>query len=976
MNRILSGPHPAPARPPSARGRRCVGWLGSVGWPRRGTGLRAAGWRRVGLLASLALLAGCHGTETDNPVAEVGDFVTPDRSRPSPSPPPGCDPFGGPGDGKPVALARVARVAGLEASVDRVRGLVLRGAPSDPGPAGGEGSTPAEPRSVGAVRGSIHQVLAGVGSSLLVASLEPPEVDSSERPEPAALDDHERVILLDLSNPGAPRRAAAIDLPGDFWSMQRAGDRLWVASARRVAEQRGCDAQRNACGFVYYEALVVSGYELDAGGLALRERRELPMSARALLSEAGAIGVDESGVYAARFQPDGSLEEPQRVLVPQEPYRIWPVGVDAGQLSLVRVEDEGGARLLRYDLDAEPPAVATDFALPALPGGAGPTSLLYGGYLFLDSLGAGAAQVWDLAGEPLRVAFEESVRRVLPIAGAATADGQLAIAERWAPNAARPQLELVALRAGAASVLEPVEGGELGGPGVEIPLPPSLGGVGERLALPGAGQPLERRLARPPSPSASSTRALVAVGSAAEPIEVALVASFVDAGVQPNPELVVERGGAASRLALGPGAEVLLPLEGGALAVAFEPRPQCEQSGRDCSRYAPGVAVVDLRAEPALRARLPFPELNLPRLEPPSRLEVRWAQEPPGLRLADGRYAFVAEVDVTCQTGAHCRAFDIPFVPIDQAGVNQAQPEACPPDADPCVVPEPPPPATVYGMARRQYFYVLDAAASEPSPSWSFAGFSELDSASPRPELGSRFAAPQVGGQVLFATRLERLDSAGQPLPRGVSRVFVDRFSVRGRRGVALEPVNVPGRPVALVGERADGEVWLCVEPLAGDGGRNRLNVALVTEAGASVLSSTELDPSLGAAGAAFVGRPDLDLRAVATAPDTQRVALVLTPENACGESRLQVFAARTDGTLELRGQLELPADGWQLEALQADRALLRRGRVFALVALDAAGSPRLVGLRSTPLFVERPVLVGDRVLAPAFRAGPMRLDF
>ena len=81
-----------------------------------------------------------------------------------------------------------------------------------------------------------------------------------DTPSAAALDYQLRLIQLDVSDPARPVRVAQVDLEGEPWGLAARDGALWVATRRRIAEQRGCDADLGvySCVWPAYEALVSS----------------------------------------------------------------------------------------------------------------------------------------------------------------------------------------------------------------------------------------------------------------------------------------------------------------------------------------------------------------------------------------------------------------------------------------------------------------------------------------------------------------------------------------------------------------------------------------------------------------------------------------------------------------------------------------------------------------------------------------------
>jgi hypothetical protein len=439
----------------------------------------------------------------------------------------------------------------------------------------------------------------------------------------------------------------------------------------------------------------------------------------------------------------------------------------------------------------------------------------------------------------------------------------------------------------------------------------------------------------------------------------------------------LELSGATSqrRIELSPQMRALIPTARGVVTVATTPASQCEQAGVDCTGYAPGVSVFELSGEPRLVASLPFPELPLPPSDDPNRVSVNWElydpltrQQPAALQLDERRLVFVAQASLSCDNQAVCDALEITAVPIREANVAIATPAPCPPaDVDPNCDPTPPLDPTVWGESQRQYFYVLDLDAPG-GPAWEAWGVSRLEATAARTDRESRFAFPLATDGVIAATRLERRRSATDPNDPGATRFYLDRFE-RSEAGeiVALPPVNVPGYPVARLGADAALERWLSVEAAPGESGEGRLHRMNVQSDGARIEQTLDLRGN-------FAGFRDLRFGAA-------RLGLVLlTPDDGCGTTELSSIALGSDPAdpsepLSIADTLELPSDEWQIQASDADLALLQRDGVYVLVRVAADGSISRVSSIALDVYLGNHQLLGTTLLGAAGGAGPQRFD-
>jgi hypothetical protein len=445
------------------------------------------------------------------------------------------------------------------------------------------------------------------------------------------------------------------------------------------------------------------------------------------------------------------------------------------------------------------------------------------------------------------------------------------------------------------------------------------------------------------------------------------------ATIQPNPRLQITSDGINTSFELSAGASTLLAIPEGVLAVA-PGSVQCEQTGRDCTGFAPGVQVFDLSGTPQLRATLPFPELPLPMVDDPNRVRVSWANYEDvsgilrsGLMLDDRHIAFVAQAELSCDTPETCDALGLEAVPIGQANVVPTSFVDCPPGSATSCVPHPVT-LTAYGSGQRQYFFVLDLEAAG-GPAWQPWGTSSLEATGARSDDGSRFASAFATQGTLAATRLERHDPS-RTLPPGSYRFMLDRFEASPAGDpIALPSVNIPGYAVAQLGGDESSERWISIEPAPGSTGLAQLYRLDLRSDGAHVEQSLKLDAGT------FSGFHALQ------AGDRWFGLALSSPSNACGSTRLSAIelgSATGDANepLGITSTLELPADAWTLVAADQNRALLRHDTVYTLVELAADGSLSVVSSRSSDVQLAHDALVGKALFGAAGRSGSRRIDF
>jgi hypothetical protein len=519
--------------------------------------------------------------------------------------------------------------------------------------------------------------------------------------------------------------------------------------------------------------------------------------------------------------------------------------------------------------------------------------------------------------------------------------------------------------------------------GNPIPAPANLHGSGDAadwsLFVRGPGLPIGIDPVAPLQYGATEVNATVAIERpGAEPAQASLVYDFIYTldpnTVQPNPQLQITSDGNTTSLELSPETTTLLAVPQSVLAIAADSQ-QCHRAGKDCTGYTPGVQVFDLSGTPQLRATLPFPELPAPVSGNPNQVQVSWENYDnlsgllrTGLMLDERRVAFVAQVELSCDTQEDCDALGIEAVPIRDTNVASSSYIACPPGGDPSCVPSPVT-ISVYGRGQRQYFYVLDLDA-DGGPAWQPWGVSSLEATARRTDEDARFATALATHGTLAATRLERRDASGTPLPDGSFRFLLDRFE-RSASGdaSALPPVNVPGYPVANLSGAASSERWISIEPAPGAIGHAQLHRLDIRSDGAHIERTLALDSGT------FSGFQTLQT-------GDHWFGLVLSsPANACGTTQLAAVelgstAGGANEPLNITSTLELPADEWALVASDANRALLRHNTVYTLVELTPDGSLSVISSRASDARLSNDQLLGKSLFGSAGRLGTRRIDF
>jgi len=831
--------------------------------------------------------------------------------------------------------------------------------------------------SLGVVRGSISQLLPSSAGQLWVAASEPPALSPTTLPTAEELNEQMRVIRLDVSAPAAPVRVAETPLQGDFWHFEDRDGALWVLSARRVPEERGCAAAINPCGPPRYEALELHGFRLDGNQLEPIASAELPLGHGVWWATDGVATLTEDGVlHALTWAGDGRLRPRIDLPLPGDAPKNGPLEIAGNELTWVGYGD-GHDTLYRFDLAATAPAPARFFDLGAHPAAPGAFSLFFDGKLWLNHSDQQAdAQLWDVSGAvPERIPLPGDFTKVLPVSGAVldAQPGATALLGWQLETAKGEPFFLLGLDTDGARII-----GDAGAPGLigsGLPAPRGLRGIGAapawRVEMRGPGLPLSVAPSAPrdeDDPPATPVLAFVGIPSRPGPdspvrAEAALVETDAhSAAPQTGPRLEIRFDGGSSSFEVPPSSRELIAVPNGVLVLSAT--DQC--SAPDCSDHAPAVTLFDTTEEPRRVAAMPMPE---PQLEVPwdaSRMSVRWTTfshpltgvQNGALPLDEQHVAFRAEVSLSCFSQVDCDALGIEAVPVTPS-LGLLFPARCPPpdDAPDCV--EPPTP-TLIGRSTRQYFFALQLRGG--TLSWRALGISTPGSSA------SSFGGASIFGTTLAAARLEHFAQVLPTgyVPTGQSRFMLERFRLDASgEPELLPPVNVPGYPAAYLGADGGAEYWLTAEPLSGATGRARLHRLRITAAGAE--SQLQLD-----LGGPFVGLWTLQV-------GEESFGLSLSPpENACGATRLTAVRLGADSSsvaLEPTSFLDLPSDQWAVVALDAPRVLLRRGPQHVMIELDTAGRLSLVRLKSSDDVTSHGQLIGTTLRGDGAH-GELKLEF
>lgn len=889
-----------------------------------------------------ACLLGCSGTETDNPIVQTPDYRSPIRFEPAPPEVPACPP---PTEDGPPRLPLWGRSGNYLVGIDTVgsvprRGLVVL-----------DVSEPAAPQVVAEqpLAGYPRQLLVEEGSATLVID-ELPQLAALPVAGPAALAAQTKLVRFDLSTPSAPERVAELALDDEFWQLQARGDSYWVLSGQLDPATQRCDVAPNPCGYVSRDAMSLTRHTWAGTGWVAGQRVELPAGPRVWLTEAGFATATSSAGTAGQlsfavFGSDGSLGAVQALPLPEGIVQGSPLYLDGQRVGVFSYDlSDGSAAFTLHSLEGAALGrvgglsqglgagtfFSTSGVLVAAGSGGGP-----GVYIAL-----GAASALSPVSLPEASAFlplaegGAPATRALgwrPAAGSTAATFTL-----WDLEASPPAL----LDTLPATLAVPQSSGELQVTGDSVvfslrgpdnaPLVgnlrwdadvlsvagPIAGGYAEQVLAVGGwlytpdfsglvfGNPGQGEVQRQPWDEGELLDVVAVPGG-----EARLALDHPGRVLQ----LLVSTGSGTQSIAVGPGARRLLPAGDRLIVLSTERESECEQTGLDCSGYAPGIALVEL-ASLAIAAELPLPQLPVPALGSQSRVE-QIVMEP--VRLSEQTWLLESEWSGTCLTQDDCAALGIVPVPFGQANVATGQ-QSCAPGVSAC--PQPPAPS-VYGEARRRVFHVLDAAAARVSAPLVVEGA--------RGAPFELWSSPLPAQGTVLDLHLEpsSFPPPGSPPPTS-SAFFLERYVPSAAGGLEALPVlNVPGYPVALLGSSE----LLTLEPGPDLTGTAQLHRLQLDGGGATLLASRALEARAG----------EVEVLG-------QTAVYVRRPADSCEPtSHVDTFAL--DAQLTPRGSLELPGDGWRVLGAAGDSLVLQREHAFARIAIDAQGNASVAGFATAP---------------------------
>jgi hypothetical protein len=905
-------------------------------------------------LLALAACGGQHvGTETDNPSpGKPPKYQSPGQFGDQPQGQPPC--ISVLGDGKPTRLPLWAQDGSLLIGADMYRGMVAIDA-----------SDAAHPqlKSVTPVAGEAHQLIVEPNAQITLAIDEVPVGTRDDVPPPTELQPAPRLVRFDASDPSKLERIADIDLEGVFWSMRLRGSTLWVMSETVVDPATSCNRLPYDCGFVDPIALIVAGYRMQNGAWQRVARAELKTTGPAWELPDGYAAFearhDDNGdarpgvLRFVRFDGDAALGDPGMVMVPGEVVPGAPIGLSETLAHVFTLDyDHGNSQLVTIALDGgEVVSMLDDLQRQQFD-----DSVFAGDQLFMGGGQNGdTAQLieWTDPRAPTVHAFPQGITRAIPLG-----DGTRVLG---LTNPPQLTASLFALRDGSPELLDQV--GVNQGDAVESI--EHIRVVGDRVAvgyfrltdhglttvvLEAGDSALTRvaaveaygdeLLATGDTYYVPNWSGLNAAGAADTLTWSRDVTDEIGAGgyratlardARGKNVLELRQGETLVKtLEVGPAAERLIGDDRHVLVLSLEPRNQCEQSGLDCSNYAPNVAIVTLGAEPAISATL---ELSDPDLE--------WDVEGNvGFALGNGRFVLTAEYYVSCSSADECKALGVQPRPSNQ---TMAPPGA---DAPPCApgascgplpVPAPVVPSPVSGEKHALHLYLLDASAAKPRLADPVDSVLELND--------SRFAPARISEGTLMVTRIEREIVIGAASNDQPARFMLDRFVVDDGTLSALPPINIPGFPIALA---AEGSILYSVEPDTKTHDAGTLYKLALDEDGARSLDRASLEASYSDATAAF----------------GKLFYLRHDGIDCAGKSTLLPFALPDDrdGKLHALNSFELPGGRYRI-ADARDQQLLLMDDHSHYVALDVSGdTPKLVKFVSAPVGPNRPTLQHNRI--------------
>lgn len=928
--------------------------------------------RGVWLACAIALVAcgGSHvGTETDNPSPKhpkyqsPGQFGGPGGDVPTPG---GCVP--------PVAIGKPAHMplwgqdGALLIGADMWRGMVAIDA-SDP--------AHAQLKSVTPLTGEAHQIIVEPNAQITLAIDEVPVGARDDVPSPTALQPTPRLVRFDATDPTKLERVADIALEGDFWSMRMRGSTLWVMSETVVEPVTSCNRQPYDCGYVSPTALIVAGYELKNGAWQRVARAELKTTGPAWELRDGYAAVeahhDDNGnaqpgtLRFVRFDGDASLGDPGMITLPGEVVPGAPIGVSDTLAHVFTLDYEhGNSQLVTIDVNSgEIVSMLDDLQRQQFD-----DSVFVGDRLFMGGGQNGDnAQLieWSDPTAPTIHAFPQGITRAIPLA-----DGTRVLGLTQPPQLTA---SLFALHDGSPELLGQVDINP-NDPAESIE---SVHLIGDRIAV-GFYRLPDHALTTVVLEAGDTTLARVAaVQTYGDELLAVGDTYFVPdwSGLNPtggtdtlswSRDIIDDIGAVAYRATLvrdtsgnvlelrkggtlvdsldvGPAAERLIGDDQHVLVLSLEPRDQCEQSGADCKDYAPNVAIVTLGDKPSISATIELTDPDALGASGTGETRVEW--DPEGdiaFALGNGRFVLVGDYYASCSSADECKALGVEPQPTNQAlpaagGPTPPPTPPCAPGAScaPLPVPAPVVSSSVYGEKHATRLYLLDTSAAQPRLSDPVDSALELN--------GSRFAPPRVSEGTLMITRIERervigMDSGSQP-----AHFMLDRFVVEDGKLRALEPVNVPGFPIALA---SGGSLLYSAEPDGKMQGAGKLYMLALDDDGAHALDEAPLDASysdaFAASGRLFYLRHD--------------------GIDCAGKSTLLPFALpdNRDGKLRALPAFELLGGRYRIADARDDQLLLMDDQSHYVVVDVSGDTPRFVKFLSAPAGPSRPTLQGDRI--------------
>ena len=911
-------------------------------------------WRGVlGVITALTALTGC---VVDGPSSENGvpPYESPIFFGSPVSVHGGLPPVE---SNRPDRLPRWARSGQYVVGAHPHRGLVVL-----------EASEPDSPQVVGELplAGTVSQLLVEPKLQITLVIQELPELAQESPPPPRDLEAVTRLVRYDASVPASPERVADVAICGDFWSLVQRGNTYWAMSERQDDGATSCTSDR--CGSGNGRAMVLTAFELVDGVWQEGQQLELPLTRRAWATPGGFatfesetgdyLDCQEGNLHVASFEESGRLAPPKVVALEGAPAEHAPLDLSTDQLRVfVDLPSTDTIELQLHDIGGEETTQLSSVVGLTHRLGRGTHFTRDAVYVSDEAFGESAVFI-DLSdpAAPRTVPFPPAVSVVwpLPATDEATTDGPAHLLG-WGVDVIGDELQVSLLEVDGESVSVAADLATDWRPPFNEDDPMHADGIwvedGRVLSLYRGGDNATyatgvvyadsqlRQLVPAPVGSAQEivpvgdwlyapdrwglTVAELDTGSSESADWVQSVGAYVPAG-DFTAALVAHRGGlhqleldgstGSMAFDVPPAATHLLPADTDVLVATPWPSPDTDD--------VPILSIFELGDPPAARAEVPFPELPVVAPSELGQTDIAWDEfEIPPQRLADGRWVFSAQLEVTCWSEEDCAALGIEAKPLTEIVLL---PEDHPPSVDDGSALESPPVPTAYGCQRRQVFHVLNLEGTS-GPHFGPPGISTV-------ELGdSQFGPVVVSGQTVLATRME-FETGRERGSRSVveARFMLDRL-VADSTGAfdRLEPVNVPGFPLALVD---DGAILLTVEPLAGGADGAMLHRLALDGATARILQSRRLEGCDGR---------------VALVADVAFCIRQLDADECEGSVLLQPIAL--DDEFTLLPALELPGPHWWIADTDSNQLLLRGPNThsFALVDVADDGTPRMAAFRS-----------------------------